>query len=74
MPSESMPSDTPIIRGHDFDRSTDANDVLQSMLTMGFQGTCLGQAIDEVNRMVRQGIGTTTVNIHTQPTARLAPF
>ncbi len=56
MASEALPEDTPIIKGHDFDQSTDANDVLQSMLTMGFQGTCFGQAIDEVNRMVC-GIG-----------------
>lgn len=37
------------------------------MLTMGFQGTCLGQAIDEVNRMVRRHV-VMKIRLPTLPT------
>ncbi|GFR42296.1 hypothetical protein Agub_g3194 [Astrephomene gubernaculifera] len=44
---------TPVIRGIDFASSeADLDCIMSSMLTTGFQATSLGQAVDEVNRMV----------------------
>lgn len=56
MPTETVP-DTPIIKGHDFAKGGDLDSIMSAMITSGFQATALGQAIEEVNRMVR-GEGT----------------
>lgn len=48
---ESIP-DTPVIRGYDFNTGRDLDGLMASMLTTGFQATALGQAVNEVNRMV----------------------
>jgi deoxyhypusine synthase len=50
--SEVLPSATPIIRGYDFSNGVDYEALLRSMATTGFQASNLGQAIDEINRMV----------------------
>jgi hypothetical protein len=50
--TETIP-DTPVIRGHDFNSGRSLDQIMESMLTTGFQATTLGQAINEVNRMVR---------------------
>eukprot|EP00887_Chlorella_sp_A99_P001468 scaffold8.g1468.t1 len=46
-------SGTPVVRGHDFDAGCDLDGLLGSMLHTGLQATALGQAIAEVNRMLR---------------------
>jgi deoxyhypusine synthase len=51
VPTQTVPS-TPVIRGVDFDHGTDLDAVMGAMLTTGFQATALGQAVNEVNRMV----------------------
>lgn len=51
VPTETVP-DTPIITGHDFNKGCDLDSIMSSMITSGFQATALGQAINEVNRMV----------------------
>lgn len=51
VPTETVP-DTPIIRGHDFEKGRDLDSIMDSMLTTGFQATTFGQAINEVNRMI----------------------
>lgn len=51
MPTETIP-DTPIIHGHDFSKGNDLDSIMAAMITSGFQATALGQAIEEVNRMV----------------------
>ncbi len=48
--------DTDPIRGYDFNKGVDFDGIMKAMLTTGFQATALGQAIDEVNRMVRQRV------------------
>ena len=50
--SEVLP-ETPAIKGWDFNQGCSLDGILASMLTTGFQATALGQAIHEVNRMVR---------------------
>ncbi len=45
--------DTPIVRGFDFNTPPDLDSLMGSFLTTGFQATSLGQAVNEVNRMVR---------------------
>lgn len=52
-PSEVMPTDARVIQGHDFNRGCSLDSLMASMLTTGLQASSLGQAIDEVNRMVR---------------------
>lgn len=52
VPSEQLPEDAPTIRGHDFNDGCDLDALLSSMLRTGLQATALGQAINEVNRMV----------------------
>lgn len=51
VPTETVP-DTPIIKGHDFSSGGDLDTIMGAMITSGFQATALGQAIEEVNRMV----------------------
>ena len=52
VPTEKFP-ETPEIKGHDFNTGRDIDSIMQSMFTTGFQATALGQAVNEINRMVR---------------------
>ncbi len=52
VPTEVMP-ETPVIRGHDFDKGCDIDSIMASMLTTGFQAQALGQSVNEINKMVR---------------------
>ena len=52
VPSEELPEDAVQIRGHDFNDASDIDALMSSMLRTGLQATALGQAIDEVNRML----------------------
>ncbi|KAL4541155.1 hypothetical protein Ndes2526B_g05697 [Nannochloris sp. 'desiccata'] len=52
VPSEQLPEDAIQIRGHDFNDPSDIDSVMLSMLATGLQATALGQAINEVNRML----------------------
>jgi hypothetical protein len=51
VPTNVIP-DTPVIKGHDFSQGSDIDGIMAAMLTSGFQATALGQAVNEVNRMV----------------------
>ena len=53
VPSEELPEDATPIRGHDFDTGTEIDALMASMYRTGLQATALGQAINEVNRMLR---------------------
>ena len=50
--SEKLPSDTPIVKGYDFNHGVDYPALLASYKYMGYQATNLALAIDEINRMV----------------------
>lgn len=56
MPSEQLPAETVAIRGWDPDAEAAGGCLLDglmaAMLRTGLQATALGQAVDEVNRMV----------------------
>jgi deoxyhypusine synthase len=54
VPGNTIP-DTPIVKGYDFDTGRDLDGLMAAMIHSGFQATALGQAIEEVNRMVRCG-------------------
>jgi hypothetical protein len=54
VPGNTIP-DTPIITGYDFNKGRDLDGLMEAMLTSGFQATALGEAVAEVNRMVRPG-------------------
>ena len=51
-PSSSLPQGTPTIRGYDFNNGLDLSGIMDSMITTGCQASALGQACNEVNRMV----------------------
>jgi len=52
--SETLPAGTPKVSGYDFDQGPfDWNRFMDSYLTTGFQGTNLGLAIQEVNKMLQ---------------------
>ncbi|XP_043940660.1 deoxyhypusine synthase [Protopterus annectens] len=52
--SESVPEDTPQVRGYDFNHGVDYHALLQSYTTTGFQATAFGQAVKEVNSMIEK--------------------
>lgn len=51
-PSTSMPEGTATIRGWDFNDGVDLTGIMNSMLRTGCQASALGQACNEVNRML----------------------
>lgn len=42
-----------IVRGYDFNKGLDYEAVFKSYISTGFQATSLGQAIEEVNKMIK---------------------
>ncbi|XP_067088896.1 deoxyhypusine synthase isoform X2 [Osmerus mordax] len=51
-PSSALPEDMPKIRGYDFNQGVDHRALLQSYITTGFQASSMGQAIQEINKMI----------------------
>lgn len=51
IPTNTIP-DTPVIKGYEFAQGNDIDGIMNAMLTSGFQATALGQAVNEINRMV----------------------
>jgi len=47
-----MPEGTPTVQGYDFNKGIDYDNMFKAYKTMGFQGTNLGLAIDQVNEML----------------------
>jgi len=41
------------VQGYDFNKGVDFEALLNAYRTMGFQATSFGDAVDEINRMVR---------------------
>ncbi|XP_014666528.1 PREDICTED: deoxyhypusine synthase-like [Priapulus caudatus] len=50
--SEAMPSNAQVVRGYDFSNGVDYHALLQSYLTVGFQATNFGLAVEEINKMI----------------------
>ncbi|RKP08207.1 DHS-like NAD/FAD-binding domain-containing protein [Thamnocephalis sphaerospora] len=51
--SQPLPLDMQPVRGYDFNQGVQLEGLLDAYLTSGFQATALGQAIEEVNKMLR---------------------
>jgi deoxyhypusine synthase len=51
--SVSMPESAVHVSGYDFNKGVDYKALLESYATSGFQATAIGQAIKEINNMVR---------------------
>jgi deoxyhypusine synthase len=49
--STTLPADTPICKGHDFNKTNDIDSILQSFLTTGFQATNIGLAIQQIQQL-----------------------
>uniref|UniRef100_A0A3P8YMD2 deoxyhypusine synthase n=2 Tax=Esox lucius TaxID=8010 RepID=A0A3P8YMD2_ESOLU len=54
MQSTALPDDIPHIKGYDFNQGVDHRALLQSFLTTGFQASSVGQAIQEINKMIEK--------------------
>lgn len=50
--STPMPSDSVQVKGYDFNNGIDYQAIMQSYMRTGYQATSVGQAIEEINRMV----------------------
>ncbi|XP_053573808.1 deoxyhypusine synthase isoform X2 [Bombina bombina] len=53
MPSDSLPEGSVQIRGYDFNSGVNYDALLQSFLTTGFQASSYGQAVQEINNMIK---------------------
>ncbi|GBF92160.1 deoxyhypusine synthase [Raphidocelis subcapitata] len=76
VPTETIP-DAPVIKGYDFNAGRDLDGLMAAMLTSGFQATTLGQAVEEVNRMIDwrlsdEPVGPSTDPEHADPEFRAA--
>lgn len=47
-----MPEGTTEVRGYDFNNGVNYSEIFGSYLRTGFQATSIGQAIDQINKMV----------------------
>ena len=52
-PSQPMPTSSVQVQGYDFNQGVNYKKLMESMYTSGFQATAVGQAINEINRMVK---------------------
>lgn len=50
--SEKLPDETPIVKGYEWNKGIDYNQLLGSYLHSGFQATNFGLAVNEINKMV----------------------
>jgi deoxyhypusine synthase len=50
--SEQLPSDTPIVKGYDFNEGIDYDKLLQACMHTGFQATSFALAVQQINQMV----------------------
>ncbi|WIA33535.1 hypothetical protein OEZ86_006659 [Tetradesmus obliquus] len=66
VPTETVP-DGPIIKGHDFNKGRDLDSIMAAMITSGFQATALGQAVEEVNRMINWRLEDDPITANTAP-------
>eukprot|EP00959_Pyramimonas_sp_CCMP1952_P135655 2838163-Pyramimonas_sp.AAC.1 len=46
--SEKLPDDTPVVKGYDFNNGLDHGEMLEAMLTSGFQATNFGKSVLQV--------------------------
>jgi deoxyhypusine synthase len=68
--SEPMPADASVVRGYDFEGALDYDALMRSLYTTGYQATSLGQAIGEVNRMLRWRLSDEAVTEETDEDER----
>lgn len=50
--SVELPSQTPTVRGYDFNDGVDYDQLFASYIKSGFQATNFGKAVEEINKMV----------------------
>lgn len=50
--SKQLPSETPIVKGYEWNDGVDYDRLFNSYKNCGFQATNFGKAIDEINKMV----------------------
>ena len=52
--SGQLPVDPVVVKGYDFNDGVDYDKLLNSFKISGFQATNFGNAVDEINKMVRR--------------------
>mmetsp|Transcript_22976 Transcript_22976/g.38460 ORF Transcript_22976/g.38460 Transcript_22976/m.38460 type:complete len:368 (+) Transcript_22976:420-1523(+) len=60
--SDTLPEGTPVIRGYDFNKGVNHDELLNSLLVSGFQATNFGKAVQEVQRMIDWRLSDDPVN------------
>ncbi|KAI8818068.1 DHS-like NAD/FAD-binding domain-containing protein [Fimicolochytrium jonesii] len=53
VPSAPMPTDSTEVKGYDFNNGVDYSALLASYFRTGYQATSVGQAVEEINRMIK---------------------
>ncbi|TDH67899.1 hypothetical protein CCR75_006434 [Bremia lactucae] len=61
--SENLEGKSAQVRGYDFNEGVNYEKLLQSYLTMGYQGTNLGEAIEEIKRMRRWRLSDDPISV-----------
>mmetsp|Transcript_15536 Transcript_15536/g.18704 ORF Transcript_15536/g.18704 Transcript_15536/m.18704 type:complete len:364 (+) Transcript_15536:76-1167(+) len=61
--SEKLPDETPTIEGYDFNKGVDHAALLDSLLNTGFQASSYGQAVQQVNDMIKWRLSDDPVDI-----------
>eukprot|EP00490_Sorites_sp_Unknown_P030228 CAMPEP_0114690720 /NCGR_PEP_ID=MMETSP0191-20121206/65999_1 /TAXON_ID=126664 /ORGANISM="Sorites sp." /LENGTH=144 /DNA_ID=CAMNT_0001980963 /DNA_START=91 /DNA_END=522 /DNA_ORIENTATION=- len=49
---EELPKNTPTVKGVDFNKGNDIDNILNAFITTGFQATNLANGISEINKMI----------------------
>lgn len=64
--SSKLPDDTPQVRGYDWNNGIDYEKLLTSYVHSGFQATNFGNAVNEINKMVRNAMAYRVMNSNWQ--------
>ncbi|XP_072752992.1 probable deoxyhypusine synthase isoform X2 [Anoplolepis gracilipes] len=54
VPSASLPANTAMVKGYDFNKGLDYHELFKTMMHCGFQATNFALAIEEINKMLHQ--------------------
>lgn len=50
--SDKLPENTPTVKGYDFNKGINYDELLKTYVASGFQATNFGKAVEEINKMV----------------------
>jgi deoxyhypusine synthase len=53
VPSDKTPESSPVVKGYDFNRGVNWEELVENYKYIGFQATNFGRAVDEINKMIK---------------------